>query len=65
MTEPAAQGPTDPTHADPPEPTADPGQDQGPIDPHESEPPRSLLARIRLFFFRTTLGRTRKDKKDV
>jgi len=37
-----------------------------PVDPQASEPkPKSLLARIRLFFFRTTLGRTRRDKNEV
>jgi len=37
-----------------------------PIDPQQSEPkPKSLIARIRLFFYRTTLGRTRRDKNEV
>jgi len=37
-----------------------------PIDPQQSERrPRSLMARIRLFVYRTTLGRTRQDKNEV
>lgn len=35
-------------------------------DPQGSDPkPRSLYQRMKLYFFRTTLGRTRRDKSDV
>lgn len=65
MAQPTSQPPVDPQ---------EPGQqpvdaqpvDLQPVDPQQSDPkPRSLVARIRLFFFRTTLGRTRKDKNEV
>ncbi len=48
-------------------PAADTRASAPPVrDPQESDPkPRSLLARVKLFFFRTTLGRTRRDKSDV
>lgn len=37
-----------------------------PDDADASEPrPRSLLARLKLFAYRTTLGRTRQGKSDV
>lgn len=53
---PAAERPA--TEMQPPAPPA--------RDPQESEPkPRSLYARMKLFFFRTTLGRTRRDKSDI
>jgi hypothetical protein len=65
MAQPASQPPVDPQEPDRPAVDAQPVDSQ-PVDPHQSDPkPRSLVARIRLFFFRTTLGRTRKDKNEV
>jgi hypothetical protein len=40
--------------------------DARPDDPQASEPrPRSWLERMKLYAFRTTLGRTRREKADV
>jgi hypothetical protein len=46
--------------------TAMQGPQRTPPEPrHPPERPPSFVARIRLFLFRTTLGRTRKDKNEV
>jgi len=61
----AAPGAADPQAVE--RPAADAGPPPPPvIDPQESDPkPRSLYKRMKLFFFRTTLGRTRRDKSDI